>query len=327
MKKLSAYRGFWHPLATSDEVTGEPKQFELCGEKLVAFRTDKGVSVLKDRCIHRGCALSVGKLVGGNIQCPYHGWEYNEEGQCVKIPALEPDKPIPSKAKVKSYSAVEKQGVVWCSLEEPKWDVPTYPEECAYGEDGVRTILVDTFDLPVDAARAVENFLDVSHFPFVHDGSIGEGDVAVVKPHELTQDGHSFRFEYPQIQPGDPTTGGSVEVLLKFLFEGPFTLHIKREVEGTGWSNVAMFTSPVSESQSRLLLFVSRNFDLDESEDETFRSFIKGLIAEDMRIMPFTDPPWTPTDLREELHIGVPDAASVALRRMLGRIEKEAEPA
>lgn len=324
MTKLSAYRDFWHPIALTDEISAKPRPFQVLGENLVVFRTKHGVSAFDDMCIHRGCALSIGRVVDDKIQCAYHGWEYDHSGKCVRIPALAADHPIPSKAKVASYPAQDMGGVVWVALEEPRDPLPPFPEECQYGQDGTRSILVNTYDLPVDAGRAVENFLDVAHFAFVHDQSIGEADVTLVPLHDVETNGNSFRFNYPQVQPGDPTTGGEIEVMLRFFFHAPFTTHIKREASETEWSNVSLFITPVSETTCRVFIFFMRNFDLNASEDQTYREFIDGLIAEDMAIMPHVRPAAMPTDLGEELHIRVPDAAGVEFRRILGRIEKEA---
>ncbi|MBJ7334274.1 MAG: Rieske 2Fe-2S domain-containing protein, partial [Thermoleophilia bacterium] len=61
-KRLSQ---FWHPIARVEDVTEQPQQFVLLDEKLVAFRTDAGISVFKDLCIHRGAALSLGEVKNG----------------------------------------------------------------------------------------------------------------------------------------------------------------------------------------------------------------------------------------------------------------------
>lgn len=322
MIDLAAYRAYWHPIALVDEISDKPRRFVLLGENLVAFRTSNGVSVLKDLCAHRGCALSIGRVVNERIECPYHGWQYDHTGECVRIPAVDVDHPIPKKARVTAYQTQEVAGVVWVALEDPLAPVPMPPPGCEVGTEGTRTILVKAYDLPVDAGRAVENFLDVSHFPFVHNDSIGERDVAGVDAHELHVDGDTFFFEYPQVQPGDPSTGGDTPVLLKFYYHAPFNSFIKREVEGGDWSNVSLFLTPTSETTCRLFNFFMRNFDLDESQDGVYRDFIDGLIQEDMSIMPHVEPAQMPIDLRDELHIAVPDAASIEVRRALSRIQK-----
>ena len=50
--------------------------------------------MLKDLCIHRGAALSLGWAREGRIVCPYHGWEYDRSGACVRIPSLPEDAAI-----------------------------------------------------------------------------------------------------------------------------------------------------------------------------------------------------------------------------------------
>src|SRR4051812_553631 len=113
MTNVVTFRQFWHPIATVDEVhTDRPTRFTLLGENLVAFKTDDGVSVMKDLCIHRGSALSLGKIIDGTLECVYHGWRYDGTGRCVRIPALAPDAPIPGKAKALTYPVREYSGLV-----------------------------------------------------------------------------------------------------------------------------------------------------------------------------------------------------------------------
>ena len=82
-------------------------------EPVVVYRQANGeVVALEDRCAHRFAPLSMGAVVGGNrIQCPYHGLEYDKSGACVLQP--HGTKNIPSRARVKSYPAVEKHKAIW----------------------------------------------------------------------------------------------------------------------------------------------------------------------------------------------------------------------
>src|SRR6478735_7815704 len=80
---------YFHPIATAAEVTREPKVFPLLGEDVLVFRTSDGPVAFRDLCIHRGTRLSLGDVTAeGNIRCPYHGWEYDATGACVRIPSL-----------------------------------------------------------------------------------------------------------------------------------------------------------------------------------------------------------------------------------------------
>ncbi|MGB0385050.1 MAG: Rieske 2Fe-2S domain-containing protein [Ardenticatenaceae bacterium] len=65
----------WHPVAYSSEVTDKPYGSKLLNEHLVIWRTSNGQPhAMKDVCIHRGTALSLGSVVDECIMCPYHGW-------------------------------------------------------------------------------------------------------------------------------------------------------------------------------------------------------------------------------------------------------------
>ncbi|MCE2525658.1 MAG: Rieske (2Fe-2S) protein, partial [Acidimicrobiia bacterium] len=83
-----ALRHYWHPVAVSSDVTTEPQQVRLLGEPIVLYRDDEGLVALRDKCVHRGAAMSRGCIRDGQLMCPYHGWEYDRTGAVSFIPAL-----------------------------------------------------------------------------------------------------------------------------------------------------------------------------------------------------------------------------------------------
>ena len=118
----------WLVVAMSDEIgTQQPHKVTVLGEDIVLWRSETGIHAFRDLCIHRGTALSLGRVEDGNLVCPYHGWQYEGSGQCVRIPA-QPDLPIPTKARAHSYACQERYGLVWLALNDPKADIPMYPE-------------------------------------------------------------------------------------------------------------------------------------------------------------------------------------------------------
>ena len=84
--------------------------------------------MFSDLCIHRGTALSLGTVEGDEIVCPYHGWRYASSGACVAIPQLEDPTRVPAKARAARYESVERFGLVWVALEEPRLPLPEVPE-------------------------------------------------------------------------------------------------------------------------------------------------------------------------------------------------------
>lgn len=72
-------------VASLDEVpAGRPKLVEVEGIRIVLARVGESVYACGDVCAHRGGPLSEGKLTGGRLACPWHGWMYDvRTGQCV----------------------------------------------------------------------------------------------------------------------------------------------------------------------------------------------------------------------------------------------------
>ena len=105
----------WYVVADSTDLDStSPMKVTLLGQTLALFRNEQGVAqCVSDVCIHRGGSLAGGKVKNGCIECPYHGWLYNDEGQCTLIPAAGKDKPVPQKARVDRYPVQEKFGWIW----------------------------------------------------------------------------------------------------------------------------------------------------------------------------------------------------------------------
>src|SRR5690348_11307253 len=87
----------WHPVAAAADLpAGKPLGVRLLGEDVVLWRAGSTVLAWQDLCIHRGTRLSLGRIAGDTIECPYHGWTYGTDGRCVAIPA-HPDQRPPAK--------------------------------------------------------------------------------------------------------------------------------------------------------------------------------------------------------------------------------------
>ncbi|TIX36782.1 MAG: Rieske (2Fe-2S) protein, partial [Mesorhizobium sp.] len=82
MSERQKRKDHWQAVALSGDIRGKPKRILFDGQPLVLFRSTQGIAALFDRCPHRLVELSTGKLVGGEIERPYHGWRYDGEGRC-----------------------------------------------------------------------------------------------------------------------------------------------------------------------------------------------------------------------------------------------------
>lgn len=310
---------FWHPIAESKDVTHEPRRFQLLGTDLVAFRGDDGnVAVFKDLCIHRGTALSLGWVENGNIVCPYHGWSYDRTGACVRIPSLPEGTPIPPKAKAIAYQCEERYGLVWATLAEPMAPIPAYPNN--ENDDTDFHLHVTSHNVVrTSAGRAVENFMDFSHFPFVHPNLLAPPERTVVPALEIEETDYGLKYSYETIETESPSSKESVVVQFEYYYYRPFTVHVRKVTPDGGVTYISEFAAPTSEDWTHLYLVFCRNYERNTPDSE-FDHFSNRVVEQDRRIMESQRPEQIPTDLREELHLRVPDKVSINLRRLLAGI-------
>lgn len=170
----------WYAILESNEIkNGRPVGVTRMAEKLVAWRDRSGkLSIMADRCPHRGVALSVGALKGDCIQCPFHGFEFNTSGACTLIPANGKNARPPRAMKVQSYPVKESNGFVYIWWGEPRETYPPVPFFDSLDDRFVYSTVRDHWN--THYSRAIENQLDVVHLPFIHRSSIGRGNKTLV---------------------------------------------------------------------------------------------------------------------------------------------------
>ncbi len=165
--ELTPPREHWYVAARAGAVARRPVASTVLGEPLVVFRGAHGrPAALVDRCLHRNLALSAGRVVGGGLECPYHGWRYDAAGRCTLVPSLGEGRCPPGR--VRAYPAVESDGYVWVFVGEgaPASGPFRFPH---LGEPGWTTFRMRT-RFEASAFACVENFLDCPHTVFVHGG-------------------------------------------------------------------------------------------------------------------------------------------------------------
>lgn len=142
------------------------------GEKMVAWRDAKGnLSVMADKCPHRGASLSLGKVNQDCLQCPFHGFEYDSKGNCTQVPANGKIAEPPKALHVTSYPVREEHGFVYIWWGTPCDSCPPVPWFESIPETMVYSTLKDHWKNHY--TRAIENQLDVVHLPFIHHSTIG----------------------------------------------------------------------------------------------------------------------------------------------------------
>jgi phenylpropionate dioxygenase-like ring-hydroxylating dioxygenase large terminal subunit len=304
--------GDWHVVAWSKDIPeGAPVPVRLLGENMVLWRTGGKVMAWQDLCVHRGSKLSLGRVENDTLICPYHGWTYNEDAQCVRMPA-HPDQTPPAKARVKTYHAVERYGAVWVCPGEPLRDVPPLEE---WEMPGFRVVPCGPYPIRASGPRAIENFLDVAHFPFVHEGLLGDESHTEINDYEVITDENGVTAENITVwQPNPDGTGIGADVSYTYRVYRALTAYFEKTTSGPRFS-ILFNVSPVEQVQSVGYMWVCMNYGHD-MPDEEVRGFQDEVFAQDLPIVESQWPERLPLDLQAELHLRS-DRTAIAYRRWL----------
>lgn len=160
-------RQFWHPIELSANIeVNAAIPVKVMGEELTLYRGASGaVHLVGGRCAHRRTLLHTGWVVGEEIRCIYHGWQFDADGACVNRPA-ENDTGMP-RTQIAGYPVKEYQGLVFAYLgegEAPAFELPRKlltEREGALVANGMERWDNNWF-------QQVENSLDAVHVSFVH---------------------------------------------------------------------------------------------------------------------------------------------------------------
>jgi phenylpropionate dioxygenase-like ring-hydroxylating dioxygenase large terminal subunit len=311
-----ALAGEWLPVCNSSDVPdGEARGFIVADERIVVWRDSIGTAhVWRDYCPHRGAQLSLGHVMRDQIVCPYHGWMYDIEGQCLHIPSNPALKP-PKRACAVTYLAAEKYGVVWMSFGQPAYSLDFFPEASI---EGGRRINLAPQTVRSSAPRVVENFLDMAHFSFVHAGILGERDHAEVPDYEVSpssEGGLESRQCFYWQPNGMPGQGGA---MIEYVYRAkrPLIATLTKVASGgEGALHIMLVASPVTRTETRAWLVSIHEDDAVHSDRELY-DFNMKILLQDTPIVESQWPKELPLSIDAELHQRC-DRMSVAYRRWL----------
>ncbi|MDH3752385.1 MAG: aromatic ring-hydroxylating dioxygenase subunit alpha [Acidimicrobiia bacterium] len=283
-----ALRSYWHPVAAAAGLAG-PLAVTLLGQPLVLWRDDTGAVVAApDRCPHREAPLSAGHVDDGCLVCPYHGWTFGAGGTCVDVPSSAAGVPVPPMAHLSTVHVQERYGLVWVALDDPVAAIPTIPQD---DDPAFRRINNPVEVWRTCGLRMVDNFLDISHFPYVHTGTFGieqETTVPRIELGDLDSDFFGYAYEVDaRNDVGAATTGIDDAVVHRKMSTGfslPFTVRSTIWYE-TGLEHILLLcTTPVDDLTSLFTFVVWRNDDFSVSAEEVI-AFDRAIGAEDRAML------------------------------------------
>ncbi|MDN7407991.1 aromatic ring-hydroxylating dioxygenase subunit alpha [Burkholderia vietnamiensis] len=318
LEDKSYLRHFWHPVCTLAEfersnASGHgPMGVTLLGEKLVLARLNSKLVASPDRCAHRSAQLSIGRIAKcagkDTLQCPYHGWQYDEQGACKMIPAC-PDKPVPSKAKLTMYDCEVKYEIVWVRLDN-SYGCTEIPFLGDWDNPKMQVIVADSYIWNTVAERRWENFTDFSHFAFVHPGTLYDPFFA---SHPLVLvnrvDGElQFELSPPKEMEGIPEEAPMGDFIYRCTMPYSINLEIKLWRDG---SRFILWTTacPIDDKTCRNFMVIIR--ERDNQPDHVHLAFQKRVLAEDQ---PIIESQWPAEVSANEISVAT-DKVSIQYRK------------
>jgi phenylpropionate dioxygenase-like ring-hydroxylating dioxygenase large terminal subunit len=218
----------WYAVAFSDELPpASVLARKLADHDVVIYRTQSGAVTVADAyCPHLGAHLGIGgKVIGEEIQCPFHHFRYDLTGNCVATGYG--SKPPPT-ARLTLWHVCEANGVIFVYYDScgnaPSWSPPTL------NNGGWTPLVHHTMDLHDHPQETVENSVDIGHFAIVH------GYTDVQQDADMQSDGSHFAIAYSANRPSPP---------LWKLFARSVRFNFHADIYGMGCSivtiNVAIF--------------------------------------------------------------------------------------
>ena len=269
---------------------------------------------MSNTCIHRGGSLGDGKVKGDCLQCPYHGWEFNGDGNVTKIPSLGKDAKIPARARIDAYPVEERYGIVFAFLGDlPEAERPPILEIPTYAKEGWAVSEI-TYEVPIHYERSIENGLDPAHNEFVHPTHGFGGENAEYKVNDLRlidedyEWGFGFfsKFNSPEMkkqsvmsefkkaksdrEAGSGNTGPNhLWTIIRFSEKAEFGQY--------------MYEAPIDENNTKIYLINMRNMALEPEHDDEIVKRNWNVIQQDITVLNQLRPVITPESRTKEFMV------------------------
>ncbi|MEO6845916.1 MAG: aromatic ring-hydroxylating dioxygenase subunit alpha, partial [Chthoniobacterales bacterium] len=190
-------RRTWQPVINAADLPmGKVTGYTLLNRNLVLARFMDGKLLAADNaCPHKGFDLSRSGICDNTLQCAYHGWRFDADGACVNIPSLlNPPANKLELSHLRNYAIQERYGIVWVLLEGP--EIAPLPEVPELERDWTYTVAVP-MKFGNGYRREIENYIDMTHFAFAHQSTLGAAASPVVPPMDIAEYADGFFMDAP----------------------------------------------------------------------------------------------------------------------------------
>jgi phenylpropionate dioxygenase-like ring-hydroxylating dioxygenase large terminal subunit len=251
----------WYVIGEKTEfVTNKPKTATIWNKNYVVWKNENGSYVgLDDICSHKSAALSKGKVCNNNIVCPYHGYEFDQNGTLTKVPGI-CFRPSPV-YNIDKYQVVEKNGWVYLNTYTNATD---FTENIFVEDEVARNDSVVFLNMNFNCYSRIlsENSLDVMHIGFVHTFGNKKNPAPIEEHPPRLVGNHHYKTSY-LYEAGDDAMSKKVFGVKTLRIENEFILPhttVARVIFGDYISTVITFASPINDKKSKLYVKTYRNF-------------------------------------------------------------------
>lgn len=304
------FEGFahvWTPVTLSKHLKrDQPLPMTVAGEKVMFFRDADGqVKALLDKCPHRGVQLSLGKVRGGCVECPFHAWKFDGAGQAVHVP-LNPDAKR-ERLFATSLPAREIGGLLW--LYTAPGEAPREPEvpESLTMKGLARTFIEAEWN--THWTRAMENMLDSPHVPFLHQKTIGRFVRPLLKPDsrmDITWEDRPYGGRTTSTVEGQKDSGAYLD------WYAPNIMVLNIPIPGELF-RMHSLTVPIDANRTRMIVVGARSFATLPLLNPIFNHSNWRVLKEDRAVVESSQPSEVPPPA-DELSVRT-DRATLQFRR------------
>ena len=164
---MSFLRNTWYMIGWANELDLGFVHRTIIGENILVYRlSDGSIAAIEDRCPHRFVPLHRGRQIGDIIECGYHGLCFGADGRCVKNPVE--DAIIPKAARVRTFPAVSRYGVLWVWPGDPAAADPSSIVNLEFLVDPKRSTVQGYMPTRANYELAIDNLSDLTHVQYVH---------------------------------------------------------------------------------------------------------------------------------------------------------------
>ncbi|WP_169833124.1 aromatic ring-hydroxylating dioxygenase subunit alpha [Sphingomonas panacis] len=269
----------WYVHCWAHDVPGEGRLLGrvIINQPVAVWRDEQGsFRAVEDRCPHRHAPLSMGRVVGNNLQCMYHGMTFGPDGKCLHMPLLD----TPPDVRIRTYPVVMQDDWIWVWMGKPDAaDVSLIPK--AYGiSDPTRPMRSNSIEYDAHYQLVHDNLCDLSHVDFVHETSLrpATGAYWSQSAPRIASKNQAIRFERwfeSADLPGSP--GETVDAWLAYDFAVPGVFILSGARFPAGTAARLQYKEPVGEEP------IVRNIEQQAvtpiSETRTAYHYATGLIG------------------------------------------------